>query len=82
VRVLGVPSLKFRLPVEAIQPNSVVINFSLSKNIDEDALMKIVGIKYVAGIGKVTVAMLKRNLLRLYQYHIENRHRSQLISKL
>ena len=36
------------------------------KNVDEEALLKIKGVTYVPMVGKVTVAMLERNLMRLY----------------
>jgi len=36
------------------------------KNVDEEALLKIEGVTYVPMVGKVTVAMLERNLMRLY----------------
>jgi methylenetetrahydrofolate dehydrogenase (NAD+) len=46
------------------------MNVSHFKNVDEEALMQIEGVRYVPLVGKVTVAMLERNLLRL----IENFH--------
>jgi hypothetical protein len=40
------------------------------KNVDEEALLRIPGVVYVPQVGKVTVAMLERNLIRLYdQFH-------------
>lgn len=40
------------------------------KNVDEESLLKIPGVIYVPQVGKVTVAMLERNLMRLfYQFH-------------
>lgn len=40
------------------------------KNVDEESLLKIPGVVYVPLVGKVTVAMLERNLMRLYeQFH-------------
>lgn len=43
------------------------------KNVDEEALLKIPGVVYVPLVGKVTVAMLERNLMRLYeQFHAPN----------
>lgn len=35
-------------------------------NVDEEAVLKISGVRYAPSIGKVTTAMLERNLLRLY----------------
>lgn len=70
VIITGVPTKDYRLPTEWIQPNTVVMNVSHFKNVDEEALMKVENAKYVPLVGKVTVAMLERNLLRL----IENFH--------
>lgn len=67
----GVPTQDYRLPTEWIRPNTTVVNVASFKNVDEDALLKIPGVQYVPLVGRVTVAMLERNLLRLY----ENFHR-------
>lgn len=70
VIVTGVPTKAYRLPTEWIQPNSTVVNVASFKNVDEDELLKIPGVVYVPMVGKVTVAMLERNLMRLYeQFH-------------
>ena len=68
---VGVPTQDYRLPVAWVRPNAVVINVSSFKNVDEDALLQVPGVQYVPQVGRVTVAMLERNLLRLY----ENFHR-------
>jgi len=70
VIVTGVPAKDYRLPTEWVQPGSIVINVSHFKNVDEEALLKIPGVRYVPLVGKVTVAMLERNLIRL----VENFH--------
>ena len=68
--VTGVPTKSYRLPTEWIQPHSTVVNVASFKNVDEEALLKIPGVVYVPMVGKVTVAMLERNLMRLYeQFH-------------
>lgn len=68
--VTGVPTKAYRLPTEWIQPNSTVVNVASFKNVDEESLLKIPGVVYVPMVGKVTVAMLERNLMRLYeQFH-------------
>ena len=68
--VTGVPTKAYRLPSEWIQPNSAVVNVASFKNVDEESLLKIPGVVYVPMVGKVTVAMLERNLMRLYdQFH-------------
>jgi methylenetetrahydrofolate dehydrogenase (NAD+) len=64
--VTGVPSKSYRLPIEWIQPNTAVINVSSYKNVHELALATIPGVVYAPMVGKVTVAMLERNLMRLY----------------
>mmetsp|Transcript_21275 Transcript_21275/g.41441 ORF Transcript_21275/g.41441 Transcript_21275/m.41441 type:complete len:325 (+) Transcript_21275:152-1126(+) len=68
--ITGVPTKDYRLDTSWIAPNTVVMNVSHFKNVDEAELMKVPGVKYVPLVGKVTVAMLERNLLRL----IENFH--------
>ena len=68
--ITGVPVKAFRLPSEWIQPNTTVINVASFKNVDEASLLEIPGVQYVPLVGKVTVAMLERNVLRLHEnYH-------------
>jgi len=68
--ITGVPTKAYRLPTEWIQPHSTVINVASFKNVDEAALLEIPGVVYVPLVGKVTVAMLERNLMRLFrQFH-------------
>ncbi|CAJ1448662.1 unnamed protein product [Effrenium voratum] len=66
--ILGVPSDKYKMDPSWIKEGAVVINVATTKNIDEKALLSTrPGVRYVGQIGKVTVAMLERNLLRLHQ---------------
>jgi|Transcript_5272 methylenetetrahydrofolate dehydrogenase (NAD+) len=68
--VTGVPTKNYKLPTEWVNPNSTVVNVASFKNVDEEELLKIPGVVYVPLVGKVTVAMLERNLMRLYeQFH-------------
>ena len=68
--ITGVPTKAYRLPTEWVQPNSTVVNVASFKNVDEESLLKIPGVVYVPMVGKVTVAMLERNLMRLFeQFH-------------
>lgn len=67
VVVTGVPTKSYRLPSEWIQRNTTVVNVSSYKNVDEESLLKIPGVIYVPMVGKVTVAMLERNLMRLFE---------------
>lgn len=70
VVVTGVPTKDYRLPTEWIQPGTTVVNVASFKNVDEERLLQIPGVVYVPLVGKVTVAMLERNLVRLFeQFH-------------
>ena len=62
VVITGVPTKAYRLPSELIQPGTVVINVASYKNVDEESLLAIPGVRYVPMVGKVTVAMLLRNV--------------------
>lgn len=74
VVVTGVPTKAYRLPTEWIQPRTTVVNVSSFKNVDEEDLLELPGVVYVPMVGKVTVAMLERNLMRLYdQFHGDNK---------
>merc|ERR1711957_290087 len=66
VVITGVPTKTYRLNTEWIQPKTTVVNVASFKNVDEEALLKIPDITYVPMVGKVTVAMLERNLMRLF----------------
>eukprot|EP00536_Pseudo-nitzschia_multiseries_P001024 jgi/Psemu1/321892/estExt_fgenesh1_pg.C_130007 len=71
--VTGVPTKSYKLPTEWVNPNTTVVNVASFKNVDEEELLKIPGVVYVPLVGKVTVAMLLRNLMRLYeQFHAPN----------
>merc|ERR1712176_264846 len=73
VVITGVPVKDYRLPTEWINPNTTVVNVSSFKNVDEKELLQIPGVVYVPMVGKVTVAMLQRNLIRLFeQFHLPN----------
>ncbi|OLQ04440.1 Methylenetetrahydrofolate dehydrogenase [NAD(+)] [Symbiodinium microadriaticum] len=66
--ILGVPSDKYKMDPSWIKEGAVVINVATTKNIDEKVLLATrPGVRYMGQIGKVTVAMLERNLLRLHQ---------------
>eukprot|EP00588_Corethron_pennatum_P009395 CAMPEP_0194278724 /NCGR_PEP_ID=MMETSP0169-20130528/11945_1 /TAXON_ID=218684 /ORGANISM="Corethron pennatum, Strain L29A3" /LENGTH=360 /DNA_ID=CAMNT_0039022981 /DNA_START=70 /DNA_END=1152 /DNA_ORIENTATION=+ len=68
--VTGVPVKSYQLNAEWVRPHSTVVNVSSFKNVDEEALLAVPGVNYVPMVGKVTVAMLERNLLRLFEnYH-------------
>jgi hypothetical protein len=72
--VAGVPTKNYKLPSEWIQKNTTVVNVASFKNVDEEEVLKIPGVVYVSMVGKVTVAMLERNLMRLYEQFHSPRH--------
>ena len=58
-----------------------MINVASFKNVDEEELLKIPGVVYVSQVGKVTVAMLERNLMRLYeQFHAARNNKTDTIA--
>lgn len=67
--VSGVPSASFQVPTECLMPGVVCCNFAPQCNFDK-AGVDAIGTLCPA-IGKVTIAMLQRNLVRLY----DNFHR-------
>jgi methylenetetrahydrofolate dehydrogenase (NAD+) len=78
VVVSGVPVKAYKMPAEWIQPGTTFVNVASFKNIDADAVLAIEGTQYCGMVGKVTVAMLERNLCRLYaQYHSEESKKDQ-----
>ena len=72
--ITGVPVKSYRLPSAWIQKGSTVVNVASFKNVDEDEILQIEGVQYIPMVGKVTVAMLERNLMRLfYNFHHPDR---------
>lgn len=67
VVVTGVPCPEFQIPAEAIMPGTTVVNVSEFINVCEDTLLDRPGVKYIPQVGKVTVAVLEHNLLRLHR---------------
>jgi methylenetetrahydrofolate dehydrogenase (NAD+) len=66
VVITGIPSLTYKLPTSLLRDGVVAINFSAFKNFEDNVKEK--ASIYIPAIGKVTIAMLERNLLRLYDY--------------
>ncbi|KAH6660293.1 methylenetetrahydrofolate dehydrogenase [Truncatella angustata] len=60
----GVPTEKYKVPTELVRDGAVCINFSSYKNFDGPAIKEKASI-YVPSVGKVTIAVLLRNLVRL-----------------
>jgi methylenetetrahydrofolate dehydrogenase (NAD+) len=66
VVITGVPTPKYKMPTSLLKDGVVAINFSSSANFEDD--IKSRASIFVPSVGKVTVAMLERNLLRLHDY--------------
>ncbi|KAJ3181877.1 NAD-dependent 5,10-methylenetetrahydrafolate dehydrogenase [Gaertneriomyces sp. JEL0708] len=66
VVITGVPTSTYKVDTSLLKDGVVAINFSTAKNFNDDIKEK--ASIYVPSVGKVTVAMLQRNLLRLYEY--------------
>ncbi|KAG1474643.1 hypothetical protein G6F56_000239 [Rhizopus delemar] len=66
VVITGVPTPNYKLSSSLLKDGVVAINFSSFANFDED--VKSHASIFVPSVGKVTVAMLERNLLRLHDY--------------
>lgn len=66
VVISGVPGEKYKVPVELLREGAVCINFSSERNFDSGKVKEKASI-YVPAIGKVTIVVLLRNLLRIVQ---------------
>lgn len=66
VVIAGVPDKKFKVPTELLKPGVVAINFSTDRNFPDSVKEK--ASVFVPAIGKMTIVMLQRNLMRLYDY--------------
>jgi methylenetetrahydrofolate dehydrogenase (NAD+) len=64
VVIAGVPVESYKVPTELIRDGAACINFSSYKNFDGPAVKEKAAI-YVPSVGKVTIAILLRNLVRL-----------------
>ncbi len=64
VVVCGVPDSLYKFPSHYMKDGAVAINFSSAKNFDKEVVKEHASI-YVPSVGKVTILMLLRNLLRL-----------------
>lgn len=68
VLITGVP-IELKIPTDQLKDGVVAINFSSFNNLNEDVVNR--ASIYVPSIGRVTVSMLMRNLLRLYRNKYE-----------
>ena len=73
VLITGVPDPTFVVPTEWIQPYSTVVNVAHVRNIEEESIVHVEGVRYVPAVGKVTVAILERNLVSLHKRYHSNR---------
>ncbi len=69
VIVTAVPSSAgFKLPSKWLQEKATVINVASEPNVDENELREYNSLTYIPQIGKVTVALLERNLVELHRH--------------
>lgn len=68
VVIAGVPSKSYKVPTSELKDGVVAVNFSSDKNFESDIKDK--ASIYVPAIGKATIAMLQRNLLRLQEFQM------------
>jgi methylenetetrahydrofolate dehydrogenase (NAD+) len=64
VVISGVPTPSYKVPTNLLRDGVMAINFSAFKNF-EDKIKEKASV-YVPTVGKITIAMLERNLLKLY----------------
>ncbi|KAF2009875.1 NAD(P)-binding protein [Aaosphaeria arxii CBS 175.79] len=69
VVISGVPGDKYKVPLHLLRPGAVCINFSSERNFSPEVKEK--ASIYVPAIGKVTIVVLLRNLLRIVQNKLE-----------
>jgi methylenetetrahydrofolate dehydrogenase (NAD+) len=67
--VSAVPNPNFQLDLNKIQPGCIVVNVSEYPNVDEEALLEnnVPDVLYVPHVGKMTVAILEQNLVKLHR---------------
>lgn len=64
VVISGVPTKSYKIDSNLLKPNSVAINFSHYNNFDDNVSSKTS--IFIHSIGKVTVTILQRNLIKLF----------------
>ncbi|TGZ77247.1 NAD(P)-binding protein [Ascodesmis nigricans] len=65
VVITGVPSKNYKFPTELLKDGAICINFSSEKNFGPEVKEK--ASIYVPAIGKVTITILLRNIIRLVE---------------
>ena len=82
VVITGVPTKDYKLPSEWIQEGTTIVNVASHKNVNVDEILQIKDVRYVNQVGKVTVAMLERNLMRLFDnFHHPDRVHDEDVGK-
>ncbi|KAK0548126.1 Methylenetetrahydrofolate dehydrogenase [NAD(+)] [Tilletia horrida] len=64
--ISGVPSASYKIKTEWIKEGATCINFSSDKNFEPDLRSR--AAQFLPAIGKTTISMVQRNLMRLIQY--------------
>ena len=64
--VTAVPRDNFCLDADAVQDNATIVDVSEQSNVNVEHLQRR-GIQLITNIGKMTVAALEQNLVRLHQ---------------
>lgn len=62
--ITGVPSKEYKVETDHLKDGVIAINFSSFKNFKDDITHR--ASIYVPSIGKLTVSMLERNLIRCH----------------
>jgi methylenetetrahydrofolate dehydrogenase (NAD+) len=78
VVISGVPGASFKIDMNLVRDGAVCINFSSEKNFDGPAVKEKASI-YVPAIGKVTIAVLLRNLLVITHISVLARASSHIV---
>ena len=64
--ISGVPKKEYKVPTKLIKQGAFVVDFSSEGNFEDDIVDR--ASIYIGKIGSMTIVMLQRNLLRLYDY--------------
>ncbi|KAE8234232.1 hypothetical protein CF326_g724 [Tilletia indica] len=64
--ISGVPSASYKVKTVWVKEGATCINFSSDKNFESDVRSR--AAQFLPAIGKTTIVMLQRNLMRLVQY--------------
>lgn len=65
--VTGVPDPAFKLPIDAIQPGTTIVDVSEFDNVGIEEVGQVDGVQLIPSVGKVTIAALEQNFVRLHQ---------------